>query len=53
MSGTVTVIEDLSKFERTEYDFEAVVTNDYNMTLVTNVTIHVVDPQDQTNVLMK
>lgn len=53
ISGTVTVIDDLSKYDRTLYDFEAVATNDRNITLVTNVTVHVVDLQDQTNFLMK
>ncbi|XP_059478119.1 cadherin-89D [Neocloeon triangulifer] len=44
-SGVITVVRDLSHFTRTHYDFETVVT-DGQYTLVTNVTIHVVDPED-------
>jgi len=42
-SGTITVVDDISKFEHPLYDFEAVVTAGRDLTLVTNVTIHVVD----------
>lgn len=42
-SGTITVVDDISKFEHLLYDFEAVVTGGQDLTLVTNVTIHVVD----------
>lgn len=42
-SGTITVVDDISKFEHLLYDFEAVVTAGRDLTLVTNVTIHVVD----------
>lgn len=53
LSGTVTIVDDLTKYDRLVYEFEAVVTNDRNVSITTNVTIHVVDPQDQTNVIMK
>lgn len=52
-SGTITVVDDLKKFNRENYDFEAVVTNEKDLSLVTNVTIHVVDPQDEKTILMK
>ncbi|KAJ8945983.1 hypothetical protein NQ318_017099 [Aromia moschata] len=52
-SGTITVVDELKKYNRQNYDFEAVVTNDKDMTLITNVTIHVVDPTDEKTVLMK
>ena len=42
-SGTITVVDDISKFEHPLYDFEALVTDGQDLTLVTNVTIHVVD----------
>jgi hypothetical protein len=46
-SGVITVVRELSHFTRTNYEFETVVT-DGHFTLVTNVTIHVVDPEDPT-----
>lgn len=52
-SGVITVVDELTKFDRALYDFEAVVTDDKTLTLVTNVTIHVVDPQDERGILMK
>ena len=42
-SGVVTVVDDISKFDNPMYDFEAVVTDEKRMTLVTNVTIHIVE----------
>nr|CAD7597865.1 unnamed protein product [Timema genevievae] len=42
-SGTITVVDDISKFEPVLYDFEAVATDGSDVTLVTNVTIHVVE----------
>jgi hypothetical protein len=42
-SGTITVVDDISKFEHPLYDFEALVTAGRDLALVTNVTIHVVD----------
>jgi len=50
-SGTITVVDDISKFEHPLYDFEAVVTGGQDLTLVTNVTIHVVD--DDRGISMK
>ncbi|KAL1115659.1 hypothetical protein AAG570_005949, partial [Ranatra chinensis] len=44
-SGTITVVNDIGKFENSFYDFEAVVTNGRSITIITNVTIHVVDSQ--------
>lgn len=52
-SGTVTVIDKLSKYNLPLYEFEGVVTDENDLNLVTNVTIHVVDPKDQTNIIMK
>jgi hypothetical protein len=52
-SGTITVVDSLENYNRQNYDFEAVVTNEREMSLVTNVTIHIVDPKDQTTILMK
>jgi Cadherin domain len=46
-SGVITVVRELSHFSRANYEFETVVT-DGHFTLVTNVTIHVVDPEDPT-----
>jgi hypothetical protein len=44
-SGTITVVDNISKFEQPLYDFEAVVTDGRDLTLVTNVSIHVVDDE--------
>lgn len=52
-SGVITVVDDLTRYERPIYDFEAVVSDDSDLTLVTNVTVHVVDPQDERGILMK
>lgn len=52
-SGTVTVIDELTKYNLPIYEFEGVVTDEKELNLVTNVTIHVVDPKDQTNIIMK
>ncbi|XP_065157447.1 cadherin-89D isoform X2 [Atheta coriaria] len=51
-SGTITVIENLKKYERVLYDFEGVVSNDKDLSIVTNVTVHVVDPKDK-NLFLK
>ncbi|KRT84259.1 Cadherin, partial [Oryctes borbonicus] len=45
-SGTITVVDDLSKYDRILYDFEAIVTDDDIISSVTNVTIHVVGFDD-------
>ncbi|XP_050312281.1 cadherin-89D isoform X2 [Anthonomus grandis grandis] len=52
-SGVLTVVDDLKKFSRQDYEFEGVATNDKDVTLVTNVTLHVVDPKDEKAILMK
>ncbi|XP_034250844.1 cadherin-89D [Thrips palmi] len=52
-SGTITVVADMRKFERTLYDFEAVATDSRDMVLVTNVTIHVVHAEDEVATLFK
>ena len=41
-TGTVSVVDKLSKYKRIVYEFEAIVLDDDEATLVTNVTIHVV-----------
>ncbi|PSN37469.1 Cadherin-89D [Blattella germanica] len=41
--GTITVVDEISKYEQPFYDFEAVVTDGQFLTIATNVTIHVVD----------
>lgn len=52
-SGTITVVDDLEMYDRQDYDFEAVVSNERDLSLVTNVTIHIVDPKDEKTILMK
>lgn len=53
-SGTITVVNELAKYDRALYDFEAVASHEKDdVTLVTNVTIHVVDPEDERGILMK
>ncbi|KAM3959946.1 LOW QUALITY PROTEIN: cadherin 89D [Aphomia sociella] len=53
-SGVITVIDELSKFNRPMYDFEAVATQENsNITITTNATIHVVDVNDERGVLLK
>lgn len=47
------MIDKLSKYNLPLYEFEGVVTDEEDLNLVTNVTIHVVDPKDQTNIIMK
>lgn len=42
-SGTVTVVDEITKYDNSVYDFEAVVTDEKRVTLVTNVTIHIVE----------
>lgn len=44
-SGTITVIDEMRKFGRTLYDFEAVVADEKENTLATNVTIHIVESE--------
>jgi len=52
-SGTITVVEEIGHFDRSAYDFEAVVTDERDLTLITNVSIHVVDPNDERGVFTK
>ncbi|XP_035703696.1 cadherin-89D isoform X2 [Folsomia candida] len=44
-TGIIAVVDDLSKYTRTTYEFEAYVT-DSRHTLTTNLTIHIVDPHE-------
>lgn len=41
-SGTITVVDEMNRYDRLLYEFEAVVTDEADITLITNVTIHVV-----------
>ncbi|XP_011302069.1 cadherin-89D [Fopius arisanus] len=52
-TGTITVIDDIDRYVRRSYDFEGVVTNDKNLMLVTNVSVHVVDPNDERELFTK
>ncbi|XP_060524594.1 cadherin-89D isoform X2 [Cylas formicarius] len=52
-SGVITVVEELKKYDRLRYDFEGVVSNERDLSLVTNVTLHLVDPNDERTILMK
>ncbi|XP_065213230.1 cadherin-89D isoform X2 [Planococcus citri] len=42
-SGTISVVDEMNKFDRTVYNFEAVATNDKSLSLSANVTVHVVE----------
>ncbi|XP_012259272.2 cadherin-89D isoform X2 [Athalia rosae] len=46
-SGTITVIDEIEKYDRSLYDFEAQITDEHDFIMVTNVSIHVVDPNDE------
>lgn len=52
-SGTITVVEEIERFDRSAYDFEAIVTDERELTLITNVSIHVVDPNDDRGTFTK
>ncbi|XP_072758851.1 cadherin-89D isoform X2 [Anoplolepis gracilipes] len=52
-SGTISVVDDIERFDRSVYDFEAIVTNERELTLITNVSIHVVDPNDDRGIFTK
>lgn len=52
-SGTITVVDEIERFDRSTYDFEAVVTDEKELMLITNVSIHVVDPNDQRGIFTK
>ncbi|XP_063243263.1 LOW QUALITY PROTEIN: cadherin-89D [Bacillus rossius redtenbacheri] len=42
-SGTISVMDEIAKYEPRQYEFEAVVSDGRDVTLVSNVTIHVVE----------
>lgn len=52
-SGTITVVDEIERYKQSSYDFEAVVTNEKSLSLVTNVSIHVVDPNDESGIFAK
>lgn len=52
-SGTISVVEEIERFNRFVYDFEAIVTDERDLTLITNVSIHVVDPNDDRGIFTK
>ncbi|XP_043259305.1 cadherin-89D [Colletes gigas] len=52
-SGTITVVDEIERFDRSTFDFEAVVTDDRELMLITNVSIHVVDPNDERGIFTK
>lgn len=53
-SGVITVIDELSKFDRPLFDFEAVAMQEkLNITISTNATVHVVDVNDERGVFLK
>ncbi|XP_047517849.1 cadherin-89D [Pieris napi] len=53
-SGVITVVDELSKFDRQVYDFEAVAIQEkYNFSITTNTTVHVVDVNDERGVFLK
>ncbi|XP_032683087.1 cadherin-89D isoform X8 [Odontomachus brunneus] len=52
-SGTITVVEVIERFDQSIYDFEAVVSDERELTLITNVSIHVVDPNDDRGIFTK
>ncbi|XP_018361835.1 PREDICTED: cadherin-89D isoform X2 [Trachymyrmex cornetzi] len=52
-SGTITVVEEIERFDHSIYDFEAIVSDERELTLITNVSIHVVDPNDNRGIFTK
>ncbi|XP_072949863.1 cadherin-89D isoform X2 [Epargyreus clarus] len=53
-SGVITVIDELSKFDRPLYDFEAMAIQERrNLSISTNATVHVVDVNDERGVFLK
>lgn len=52
-SGTITVVEEIEHYDQSIYDFEAVVTDERELSLITNVSIHVVDPSDDRSFITK
>lgn len=51
-SGVITVIDELGKYERPLFEFEAVASHQ-NVTIVTSAAVHVVDVNDERGVLLK
>ncbi|XP_031334592.1 cadherin-89D isoform X1 [Photinus pyralis] len=50
--GIITVIDNLNKYNRSEYEFEAIFITEGGVSIVTNVTIHVVHPDvDKTSLV--
>lgn len=47
-TGTITVIDSPTKYPRSLYEFEGVVTDGKNLNLLANVTVHVVDNDPST-----
>lgn len=52
-SGTITVVDEIEKYDRSTYDFEAIVTDERELMLITNVSIHVVHPDDDRGIFTK
>lgn len=52
-SGTITVVDDLTNYDRYVYDFEGMATLTKDINLITNVTIHVVELKDEASIQMK
>ncbi|CAB3227459.1 unnamed protein product [Arctia plantaginis] len=53
-SGVITVVDELTKYRRPMYDFEAVAMQENaNLSISTNATVHVVDVTDERGVLLK
>ncbi|CAK9808610.1 Cad89D [Anthophora quadrimaculata] len=52
-SGTITVVDEIERFDRSTYEFEAIVTDERELMLITNVSIHVVDPNDERGIFTK
>ena len=53
-SGVITVVDELTKYNRPMYDFEAVaIQENANLSISTNATVHVVDVNDERGVLLR
>lgn len=53
-SGVITVVDELTKYNRPMYDFEAVaIQENANVSITTNATVHVVDVNDERGVLLR
>lgn len=53
-SGVITVVDELTKYDRPMFDFEAVAMQENaNLTITTNATVHVVDVNDERGILLK